>query len=137
VTVTDTTRQAPTDPRHIGAALTHGKHAVNALAGRPTQVGRDLDALGARVSTLGEAIADMADALGSQDVFGDGGTTLNCIEADRIARVMALAGHLDAAVHFLAGHAEGDDEGDDHHLFLNGMTINSAAAIDYVAKLAH
>src|SRR5207253_126615 len=77
---------------------------------------------------------------GSAEVFGDGGTTLTCTEADAIALVMHLSGHTEAGIYLLAGHAEDDDAGDSHaHLLADpecDLTVDYEAGRDYLKALA-
>jgi hypothetical protein len=91
-------------------------------------------------SPLRAALDDMAEVLGSAEVFGDGGTTLTCTEANAIALVMHLSGHTEAGVYLLAGHAEGDDGGDPHaHLIADpecDLTVDYEAGRDYLQALA-
>lgn len=83
------------------------------------------------IPSYGEPIAptvviqyrELMDAIEAMaEVFGDGmtamhvGSSFNCGEADTIARVLALAGHKDAAITWLEYHASGDDSGDQHFL---------------------
>lgn len=66
---------------------------------------------------LSDALAELA------GVFGDGmtsdmvGSQFTCSEADTIARVLVLAGHREAAETWLRGHAQGDEDGDSHHVY--------------------
>ncbi|MFG2923906.1 hypothetical protein ACGFYA_20675 [Streptomyces sp. NPDC048305] len=91
---------------------------------------------------------DLTDALRElADVFGDGmtadhtGGAFSCGEADKIARVLALAGHREAAETWLSGHARGD-EGDDYHFVSNdedpedeGRPLNDAEIAEYVTGM--
>ncbi|MGW8630587.1 hypothetical protein [Streptomyces sp. NPDC055793] len=90
---------------------------------------------------LSEALADLA------SVFGDGmtadyvGSSFTCGEADKIARVLVLAGHREAAELWLSAHAR-KDEGDDFHFTVNdedpddeGRPLNDKEIADYVADL--
>lgn len=42
---------------------------------------------------------------------------LTCWEADALARVLALGGHVDKATDLLVGHSYHDDEEDDSHYY--------------------
>ncbi len=60
---------------------------------------------------LTAAVADMASTLMGAEISG-----LMCQEAESIAAVLAVAGHMPAAGHVLMVHADHDDEpGDTHH----------------------
>lgn len=61
---------------------------------------------------IAKALAEMAGKMAQVD---DGATHLTCGEADSIATVLAMAGHIDEAAAFLECHSYGDDEGDMHH----------------------
>jgi hypothetical protein len=87
---------------------------------------------------LKDALCDLA------QVFGDGMTAdmvgghFTCSEANKIAGVLKLSGHTDAAVTWLQGHAMGDDDPDDDHRDLADLKLGQtpetlAAAIKYVA----
>lgn len=65
-------------------------------------------------ATLTEALMSLANALGDGITSSEVGPHLTCTEADAIARVLALAGHREAAGSWLRGHADGDETGDDH-----------------------
>ena len=52
------------------------------------------------------------------EASGDAGRAFTCSEAEAIADVFRACGDLDAAAAWINGHAEGDDEGDDHYLAL-------------------
>ncbi len=70
---------------------------------------------------MGQAIADMAEALASVDPMTGGlglYQRLSCAEIDPVLRVLALAGHRDTAATVLACHTAGDDEGDERHAHL-------------------
>lgn len=62
-----------------------------------------------------ERITQLARAFGSVELGDDVGTHMTCIEAEALADVMRLV-DPDAATAFLRGHAEGDDDGDTHHV---------------------
>lgn len=58
---------------------------------------------------------------GLADVFGDGmtavhvGGSFTCSEAETIAYALLAGGHREAAVTFMVGHGDGDDDPDDEH----------------------
>ncbi|MFH8414378.1 hypothetical protein [Streptomyces collinus] len=66
---------------------------------------------------LSDALAELASTFGDGYVAFDTGSKFTCSEADSVARVLAVAGHEDAAVTWLRGHAEGDEGGDSHHVY--------------------
>lgn len=59
------------------------------------------------------AIADVAGVFGS-DAAESVGSGFTCGEAESIAVLLAISGHVDAAAIWMDGHASGDDEGDRH-----------------------
>lgn len=48
------------------------------------------------------------------DCWHDNATAFTCAEADAIADLLAYLHGPDTAAAFIASHAEGDDEGDEH-----------------------
>lgn len=59
------------------------------------------------------AVAVLASACSSgSSAFGE----LTCDEADALAHVLALAGHMNSAADVLVSHAEGDLPGDRHRI---------------------
>lgn len=92
---------------------------------------------------LKEALADLASVFGDGMTASETGSAFTCGEADKVARVLVLAGHRDAAETWLAGHAEGD-EGDDFHFTYDneddpedeGRPLNEKEISDYVSDLA-
>ncbi|MCY0933653.1 hypothetical protein [Streptomyces sp. H34-S4] len=59
------------------------------------------------------ALQNLADTF-SFYVTAEAGEHFTCDEADAIALVLAVAGHREEAIAWLAGHAEGDKFGDLH-----------------------
>lgn len=70
-------------------------------------------------------------------VFGDGMTAMHlggsftCPEANTIAAVLALSGHIDAASEWLAAHAEHDE---DHDLHVGWSTDIATEATRAIAR---
>lgn len=80
---------------------------------------------------LGEALAAVAAVLGDTMLSIQQGPGFTCSEADTIANLLVVAGHPEAAVMWLSGHALGDeDTGDDEH---HGLDGEDAARV-YVAE---
>lgn len=75
--------------------------------------------LAAHHDELTDALAELAGVFGDGYVAFDNGSKFTCTEADTIARVLVVAGHEDAAVTWLKGHAEGDEGGDNHHVYVD------------------
>ena len=67
------------------------------------------------VSRLHAAATTLAEVLSDPMTAGDAGPAFTCNEAEAIAEVMRAVGLDEAAEAWIAGHAAGDDEGDDHH----------------------
>ncbi|MET9861987.1 hypothetical protein ABZY93_22240 [Streptomyces smyrnaeus] len=101
-------------------------------------------------SALGEANRrrhQLSDALdGVASTFGEfmtaeAGSHFTCGEADALARALVVAGHRDAAITWLNGHAEGD-EIDDLHFVHDpddpndaGRVLNEDEIAQYVDEL--
>lgn len=64
--------------------------------------------------TAHEAGRALAGVFGDSWFAGDNGLHFTCGEANVVADVLVETGQREAAVTWLAGHAIGDDEGDDH-----------------------
>jgi hypothetical protein len=69
-----------------------------------------------------EEVSDLYSALKTfADVLGDGmtafhvGGSFTCSEAESMAQALMVGGHKHAAMTFLEGHADGDDDEDDIH----------------------
>lgn len=58
------------------------------------------------------ALDRMADTLGGYTA--EAGVHFTCSEAETVAAVLRAGGRSDAAEDWISGHADGDDEGDDH-----------------------
>jgi hypothetical protein len=61
---------------------------------------------------VAEAVATLADPYTADDV----GPRLTCTEAEALATVLRALGDPESAEVWLRGHAEGDEEGDDHYV---------------------
>lgn len=101
--------------RHYTAIHELEDEAVDLAHGMADMLAEVAPAL-ARLAMLEPALERLA------EMFGDGMTALNvgehfrCSEADTIAEVLLAAGHKDAAVNWLNGHAVGDKaSGHDAH----------------------
>lgn len=88
------------------------------------------------------ALDTVAEALGDQHTAGDVAGRFTCCEADSIAAVLAYAGHVDAAVTWIEGHADGDDDPEDAHAHIKALQTDGlggdesmAASLGYVANL--
>ena len=66
---------------------------------------------------------------------GDAGRAFTCTEAETIANVFRACGDLDAAAAWIDGHAEGDDEGDDHHRPADDAELQARIAADPLMQL--
>ncbi|SNS38237.1 hypothetical protein SAMN05216276_1008167 [Streptosporangium subroseum] len=66
----------------------------------------------------------------------DNGGHFSCHEADSVAALLMVAGHGDAAITWLEGHAEADSEGSDIHIEFDDDDVFKAVDIPaYVDSL--
>ncbi|WP_436739949.1 hypothetical protein [Streptomyces sp. BBFR102] len=66
------------------------------------------------LSELSGALRVVANVLGDGMTASGVGGHFTCTEADDLAQSLMVGGHKHEAMAFLEGHAEGDDEGDEH-----------------------
>ncbi|MEU8133254.1 hypothetical protein [Streptodolium elevatio] len=86
---------------------------------------------------LTDAIAAMAEVFSDSMTATQVGPSFCCGEADKIARVLALAGHADAATRWLDGHSLVDEPGDLHFVedegpFSRDHVMTRAEIAEYV-----
>ncbi|MFJ3775245.1 hypothetical protein ACIPX0_26480 [Streptomyces sp. NPDC090075] len=67
-----------------------------------------------RAALLDDALTGLADTFRLMGTAEAGGH-FTCSEADALAKVLVVAGHRNAAISWLEGHAYGDDDEDDVH----------------------
>jgi hypothetical protein len=67
------------------------------------------------LNALPSALAGLANVFGDDMFAAHNGARFTCGEADTVAALLVASGHRDAAITWLEGHAEGDNEESDIH----------------------
>lgn len=135
----------PGDDLYSGGEVPAGRFGMRLVGDyevwdTPENLGELADRMAARwESPRTAAVNALADML-SQILPGEGigFASLTCSEADQLARVMVLFGHLDTATNVIEGHCADDDMGDAHGyicaLGVSGGDATEAAEV-YVRRM--
>lgn len=70
---------------------------------------------------LQAAVDTLADVFRGGYLADDVGSSFTCTEAEALATVLRIGGHDAVADAWIAGHAEGDDQGDLHFLWCTAV----------------
>ncbi|MGR7000815.1 hypothetical protein ACU686_26645 [Yinghuangia aomiensis] len=62
-----------------------------------------------------DAFLDFIEVFSDSCLAADVGPRFTCTEIDALASAFDALGHPDIAARWIAGHADEDEEGDDHH----------------------
>ena len=82
-----------------------------------------------------DALKAMASVLSDGITASDTGPSFTCQEADTLARVLVLGGHLEAAAYWLSGHAAEDETGDSHYNEEEGRPMTVEEVREYASDL--